>query len=497
MNTQPNIIFIITDQQRADTVNSHGYPYMITPHLDGLTKDGIHFTQAHCPGATCISSRAALFTGMYAHNTGTYSFNEWNHHPSWVQDLADNGYHCVNLGKMHCAPHFADCGFHERRIVENKCSKFRQNHKPEDEWGFHLMKQGFERPNTRFVDDPDGHKKCNTLYWDMDESNHPDVFVGDMAINWINQWDGYKPLFLEIGFPGPHEPYDSPKRYVDMYEDKDIPKPVFRENELDGKPPQHKAFQKHFQNVTDEDSRNDLLNASIEDQIKMRKHYYANVTLIDDKVGEILDALEKKGILDNTIIVFTSDHGDNLGDHTLPYKWLMYDSITRVPFIIKDFRTSSKTPKVENVVSLMDIGPTCLDYAGVDVPSYLEGKSLQPVLDGQSYDFDKYVFCEDNYLIMMRSDTHKIVYYIDQPYGELYDLKKDPDELENLWDDEAYKEIKTAMKMDLLDWFTKSNYFNGGYKTNKPTGFMPRWPDNPAFKNKLHRNVMKGKNGEF
>lgn len=484
---KPNIIMIMTDQQRFDTIGAAGFKHMITPNIDKLANEGVIFNQSYCPGATCVASRAAIFTGMYPHNTGVYSFDRWCHQNTWVQDLADHGYHCVNLGKMHCDPLYDDCGFHERRVVENKTARFTENHVPEDEWGNYLLDHGIKRPNDRQITYPDWVERHNALEWEYDEKFHTDIYVGNMVRNWLEHWDGYKPLFLQIGFAGPHEPYDPPKKYLDLYENVDIPEAVFEVGELDKKPPQHKALRNFFRDTETHEAKIDTENATQEDIKRMRKHYYANVTMIDEWIGNIVEELDKKGLLQNSIIIFTSDHGDNLGDHRMPYKWVMYDTVTRVPLIIKDFREGKKSStKIDELVSLMDIAPTVLEYAGIPIPSYLEGNSLQAYIkDGASNNSYKYVYCEDNYLIMMRSKEFKLVYYIGQEYGELYNLERDPWELDNLYDSEVYKEIKMEMKEDLLEWISKSNYFNGNYKAYKSKEYEMRWPDNDKFGYKL------------
>ncbi|HBE03245.1 MAG: hypothetical protein A2096_09155 [Spirochaetes bacterium GWF1_41_5] len=482
---KPHIFLIITDQQRYDTIRAAGYDYMITPNIDRMAEGGVIFTQAYCPGATCISSRAAIFTGMYPHNTGVYSFYKWNHQKSWMEELRDHGYYLANLGKMHTSPLYGDYYFHERRIVENKSARFRQHNIPEDEWGKFLMHHGLKRPNERHNEYKDWMKRCNALVWEYEERFHSDAFTGDMAASWLSMHEGKDPLFCVIGFPGPHEPYDPPSRFHEMYKDKKIPGPVYREGELEKKPPQHKTHQEHFRATKNEESKIDMGSATDEQIINARRHYFANITLIDEKIGNILRVLEEKKMLENSIVIFTSDHGDNLGDHRLPYKWLMYDSITRIPLIIRDFRKNPEKniSKCHSLVSLMDLGPTILDYAGLKTPSYCEGKSL---IQGSASAGYEYVFCEDNYQIMMRSRDFKMVYFIDQPYGELYNLENDPGELENLWDSPACREIKIKMKCDLLDWLAKSNYFNARYKTDQMKNYEMRYPGVPNFRNKLH-----------
>ena len=208
--------------------------------------------------------------------------------------------------------------------------------------------------------------------------------------------------------------------------------PVTRENELAEKPRQHEALKKMFSTAGHESGINMYL--ANDDRVDhMRRHYYAKVTTVDEKMGEILDALEERGYLDNTLVIFCSDHGENLGDHGMAYKWLMYDTITHIPLIIRYPDRLRRGDHVSDLVSLMDLGPTILEAAGVQVPTYLEGRSLMPYSDPHGPVVPReYVFCEDNYQIMMRSQTHKMVYYIGQDEGELYDLEADPGELWNV-----------------------------------------------------------------
>lgn len=480
---KPNIIMIMTDQQRFDTIASLGNSHMITPNLDKIVDGGTVFSNAFAPGATCIASRAATFTGMYAHNTGVYSFHDWCHHKTWVEDLNLDGYHCVNLGKMHCEPMYDDCGFHERRVVENKASNFLKLHKAVDEWERYLHQNGMKRPNDRQKKYEDWIDRYNAITWEYDEKYHSDAFVGDLAYNWLDNWDMYKPLFLQVGFPGPHEPYDPPQEYLDLYKDKDIPEPIFMEGELDNKPPQHKLLREYFKNNYRQESLIDIEKATVDEVKEMRKHYYANITMIDHYIGKIVDKLQEKGMLENTIIIFTSDHGDNLGDHKMSYKWVMYDTVTKVPLLIKDYRnTQNETTEVKDLVNLVDIGPTILNMANIDIPCYLEGKSLKPYVDKDTnVQKQEYVYCEDNYQIMMRSENYKMVYYIGQELGEFYDLTKDPNELNNLWQCSEYKEKIIEMRNQLLQWIAESCYFNGGYKTNMGKDYEMRYPSNDKF----------------
>jgi arylsulfatase len=480
---QPNIVLIMTDQQRFDTIKAAGYPYMTTPNIDRLADDGVMFTKAFCPGATCISSRAAIFTGMYPHNTGVYSFNNWAHHHNIAKVLNHSGYHCVNLGKIHMMPLYDPAGFHERRVVENKSMEYKKSGLQEDEWSNFLSWHGINRPTKRHEIYEDWKRYKNAVSWEYDDDLHSDNFIGDISTEWLNTYELDKPLFLQIGFAGPHEPYDPPAKYLDYYSDNELPLPVFKDSEFSEKPPQQETLKNYFRDAYAE-SQIDVEDASEAELLRMRKHYYANITLIDEKVGQIVNALDKKGMLSNTVLIFTSDHGDNLGDHRLAYKWLMYDTVVNVPLVIRDFRkeTGNEPRRNNDLVNLIDLAPTILEYARVKLPDYLEGQSLLPIMENQ---FDpamrEYVFCEDNYLIMIRSKTHKLVYYIGQEYGEFYDLIHDPNELDNLFDDPSVKDQIQSYESALLRWLSKSNYFNGQYKTDRAENYSTRWPEDESF----------------
>ncbi len=456
MSNRPNIIFIITDQQRADTIGAAGYDWMITPTLDNLAKEGVIFNNAYCCAATCISSRCALFTGMYAHNTGTYSFDRWEHHRTWLHDFRDAGYYVVNVGKMHHRD--APMAFHQRYIVENKSSRLSY-----DQWNRFLWQSGLDVPK-RVDTDENWASQLNAVAWSYDEHTHSDIFTGNMAVNFIERWDQRAPLFLEIGFPGPHEPYDPPPRFLEQYQDKAMPPRIFEPGELDTKPPEQAHLKKIFA-ASPNENRIDFSDAGDDDIARMRRHYCANVTAIDEKVGEILAALEAKGMLDNSIIIFTSDHGDNLGDHDLPYKWFMYDSVTRIPLLI---RTPHTTGRIDQALfSQIDIGPTLLELAGIPIPSRLDGKSRVARLEQSDLsDVPRIVFAEENYLIMVRTGSHKLVHYIDKPYGELYDLDSDPAETRNLYDCPDYQPLRVELETELFKWLVKSNYLNSGYKNH-------------------------------
>lgn len=476
---RPHIVLIMTDQQRFDTLAAWGYDHMTTPHMDRLAAEGVSFRQAYCPGATCIASRAAIFTGMYGHNTGVYSFHSWGQHRNWVQDLSDSGYWCVNIGKMHFSPRECPGGFHERVIVENPTNMTHAQGGADDDWGRYLSFHGQARPNNRNRTDPDWLAKHQGVPWHLEERFHSDVFIGNSAVSWIDNHRGSSPLFLMLGFTGPHEPWDPLPRHLELYKEREMPPRFLKPGELDEKPPQH-ATHLAFHANTGHESQIDLRGATDAQIAEMKRHYFAKITTVDEQIGRVLDALESRGWLEDSLLIFCSDHGELLGDHGLAYKWLMYDPIVHVPLIIRQpgagSGPSEVTEEVTDLVSLIDLGPTILQAAGVDVPTYLEGQSLLPYLHGEPIQPRSHVFCEDNYQIMMRGREHKLVYYTGQAQGELYDLTIDPHELENLWDQPAQAEVQNRLQRQLLDWLAGSVYWNAGYRQERARQYTLRWP---------------------
>ncbi|MDA0240024.1 MAG: sulfatase-like hydrolase/transferase, partial [Proteobacteria bacterium] len=237
MRSRPNIILIMTDQQRYDSIAGLGASWMHTPNLDRLAREGISFSNCFVTSPVCVTSRASLFTGKYPHKISAFSnFQPWE--PTWVQSLADEGYHCVNIGKMHINPYHAMGGFHQRFVVENKDRPlFLDEHERAfyDEWDKALKSHNIAKPSrySRFAEDPEGYKSAlGSFLWQGDEELHSDFFVGNNAIWWLQDRLAESPLFLQIGFPGPHPPYDPSPKFYEMYETANIPVPDVTEAEL-------------------------------------------------------------------------------------------------------------------------------------------------------------------------------------------------------------------------------------------------------------------------
>jgi arylsulfatase len=466
MTDRPNIILIITDQQRYDTIQALGFPYVDTPHLDRLVREGVAFSQCHITAPSCVPSRASLFTGYYPHTTGILkNGDQWTR--SWVEALADSGYYCVNVGKMHTVPFEAPLGFHERYIVENK-DRYLEGRYYFDEWDKALQARGLVKQQRElYRQREDYRERLGAFEWELPEELHSDVFVGDMAKWWLESKPKLeRPLFLQIGFPGPHPPYDPVPRYAAPYLDRDLPLPRVSEEDLAAQPPPFRAMRQHNTEV-DHDSLVHMLQPTREQLHRQRAYYLANVTMIDEKVGQILQCLEDRGYLEDAVVIFTSDHGDALGEHGHSQKWSMYESVTRVPLVVWSPACFRGGRTVEALCQLIDVGPAILELAGVALPEPMEARSLLPVLQDQAWDARTYVFAEHGrdgilqeaqFVTMVRDRDWKLVHFLDETFGQLFDLRNDPTEQRNLWDDPAYADKKRALLDVLREWRVRSAY---------------------------------------
>lgn len=211
----------------------------------------------------------------------------------------------------------------------------------------------------------------------------------------------------------------------------------------------------------------------------MRRHYYAKITGIDHQVGKILDALEAQGLMDNTLILFTSDHGDNLGDHEMIYKWLMTEQALHVPMLARLPGGVRGGAVDDDLFTQMDIGPTILTALGLEVPQRLDGRSnWKRLANGDAGEAPERVYCEDNYLTMVRSNDRKLIYYAGQEHEEYFDLSTDPWEEHNLAADPDFAQEILQTKADMLDWLTVSRYLGSLPHINDPCGKRGIWPAN-------------------
>jgi len=451
---RPNIVFIMTDQQRWDTLGCLGFDHVITPNLDSLAQRGVAFSKTFVQGAVCAPSRASVVCCKYVHTHGVLNNSMWllDSEPNWIERLRASGYHTANIGKMHAWPIRHPCGFEYRLVVENK-NYVQGQMGPPDDYDLFLQERGMVRPANEYPKTvKDWWDQLQAVVWPYEEELYPDNFVGQRAVNYLQDYDFARPLFLWVGFVGPHDPYDVPASALERYRGVRIPDPAVRPGEADHNPPEHRDSMRRMDGMRTQAaiwwSR-----ATPERIRRMRLHYFANITVIDDWVGRIVETLDALGQLENTTFIFTSDHGDCLGDHDMVYKFnTHYDSVARVPLVISGYGVSARG-MWDALVELRDIGPTVLELAGVEDTRELESQSLRPFLEGRDVVLHDAVFSEHRHRIMVRTQHRKLVFYAGRPYGELYDLQKDPQELHNLWNVPEARAERSELMERLLHWY--------------------------------------------
>ena len=243
------------------------------------------------------------------------------------------------------------------------------------------------------------------------------------------------------------------------------------QDDLDHQPEPLKGMRIHNTEV-DHDSVVLDLDPTHEQRHRQRAYYLANVTMIDEKIGQIIESLDATGYLDNTVIVFTSDHGDCLTDHGHSQKWTMYDPVVRVPMIVWAPGRVEGGRTIDGLCQAMDIGPTILEMAGAPVPEPMAAKSLLPVLRDEAHAARTHVFAEhcrdgnfttSDYMTMVRTIDWKLVHFLDEPWGQLFDLNVDPKEQQNLWDSAAHVEMKRELLGAIRDWRIRDGYENAAW----------------------------------
>lgn len=462
---KPNFLVVMTDQQRFDTIGALGNPHVHTPNLDRLANEGVSFTRTYCQHPICQPSRASFMTGRYPSAihvgyNGVDRMPESAEETMWSRLLADAGYHCGLVGKLHLSA----CQKRREPRVNDGFRYFQWSHTAnthlepgESDYGDWLREKGY---------DPKQLSRVETKRLDRDhapseeEDNvppelHLTTWCGDKALEFIEMAQN-DPWLLCVNIFDPHTPFDPPWEYFRRFPPQKMPKAYYRETDLAHQEWLSKAGIPFQTPAEDPESFN------ISTIIAC---YYAMIELVDEQIGRILKRLEETGQSENTVIIFTSDHGEMLGDHGLLRKGCrFYEGAVRVPHIWYAPSLIRQGIQSEALVELMDIGPTILEFAGLEVPEPMQAKSLKHLLTEESSDDNHRPFVRSEYFspgsngtdgIMYRNEKWKLITYHGNEeasaVGELYDLESDPWEFTNLWEDKAYQNIKFELLQKSLE----------------------------------------------
>jgi len=448
---RPNILLLMTDQHRGDCIGADGNKAIRTPHLDRIAREGVLFRCAYTAVPSCTPARAGLLTGLSPWHHGMLGYGRVaqayrNEKPKMLREA---GYYGLGIGKMHWFPQRHPHGFHKTIVdesgrVETKgfVSDYRQ-------W-FRKVAPGLNPDATGI-----GWNDYQAKPYALPEHLHPTRWTGDRAVEFLEGYDRDEPFFLKVSFARPHSPYDPPERFWKLYEDADLPKAVV------GKWAERHAMR--GKKLPSSTWRGDLG----EEQVRRsRQGYYGNVTFIDEQIGRILAALEKRGWLEDTLVLFTADHGDMTGDHHLWRKTYAYEASARIPMLLRwggNLLDARRGRVLRQPVELRDVLPTFLDAAGVKTdPSRFDGRSLLDLVRGKTegwrqwIDFEHDVcYARENHWNALTDGRWKYIYHAMDGEQQLFDLENDPGELNDLASDPAHAATLRLWRGRLVEHFAE------------------------------------------
>ena len=457
MDKRPNVLLIWTDEQRPDTMACYGNDFIQTPHLNRFASESAVFQHAYCTQPVCTPSRASILTGVWPHTHGSIENNVPlpSHIPTLAEMLGDE-YYCAYYGKWHLGNELSpQRGFSEWVSIEDIYGEYISD--PDDrnrqsDYCRFLIDEGFA-PNVRTGNVPVFSRSYAAA---LAPRYTKATFLGERAAEFLARHDQERPFFLSVNFLEPHMPFLGPLNY--LHDPDEIPVgPAFAQA-----PPPEAALRNRLRAAAQRRSGTGGFPLENErDWRRLRANYYGLVSLVDQAVGRILGALEQSGLADSTIVIFTSDHGEMMGDHALVGKQVMYEESVGVPLIVRVPWINGSEPRARRIpgrVSQIDLVPTILDLVGAPIPAHIQGKSRAPVLRGEETLADNDVFIEWNGSSGSKYPDDVPRYTLEQRQSiadqvwrtvitadgwklnlcrtdqcELYNLNEDPHELENLY----------------------------------------------------------------
>ncbi|MGA7615256.1 MAG: sulfatase [Thermoanaerobaculia bacterium] len=432
----PNVIFIMTDDQRKDAMSAYGNTILKTPNMDRIANGGVRFEEAFVTNSLCAPSRASFLTGLYSHSHGVITNGDGpqfyngpglpKDQPTWPQLLHEAGYHTGLVGKWH---------------LKSQPTGF-------DDWVIFPWQGEYHDPEMLAKGVP------------LRMRGHADDVVGDQALEFLRKRPRDRPFCLLYQFKSPHRTWGPAKRFAHTFDDIEIPVPRTFEDRLVGRPEAVRAAEMELENMPDYRDRVPLSLPPEERKRRnlqiMVKDYYRVLLSVDENVGRVLDFLDEQKLTTDTIVIYTSDNGFFLGEHGLFDKRLMYEPSIRIPFAVRyPRRVPEGVVDRSHMILNVDVMPTVLQFAGVPVPPRLQGRSMVPILEGadvpwrDAFLYEYYEYPAGHCVRKnrgVRTGRWKLIHFFEQPEEwELYDLKNDPDETKNLASDPKYASVRTSL----------------------------------------------------
>jgi arylsulfatase A-like enzyme len=423
MDERPNIILFTTDQHRGDHISISGHPVVETPYVDSFVKRGAYFPNAYTEIPSTTGARRCLHAGQGSYTCGLvgYSTVPWDPPTTLAQELAAAGYHCINVGWRNMHPARKLFGFHN--VI---CHDIREE--KDDYWEWLREKLG---PWASERGHGVGANAWAARPWHLAEEYHPTVWTTQVSLEQIRKRDPTRPFFIWISHMRPHSPYDPPQAFWDMYINRELPEiPVGDWAKKYDVPNPGLAITAWYGRLTPEQNQ------------RGRAGYMGSCTHIDYQLGFLLEELSRTfGVLNDTFILFTSDHGDMMGDHHLHRKTYAYEGSARIPFVIRYPKGwDLPTGTFENVVGLQDVMPTLLEAAGVSIPDTVTGKSVLGAIRGEKWREFLHGEHSPNYSLKqgmqyLTDGKEKYIYFPASGQEQFFDLKEDRQELHDLAQD--------------------------------------------------------------
>lgn len=455
-----NILFILPDQMRWDFLGCYGADFAKTPNLDALAQHGVLFERCISPSPLCVPARASLLTGENSLTNGVLHNGAWlrpDHADcglkTWPQLLSDNGYETIAVGKMHFYPWDLMEGFDKRIIAEDK-----RHVAVNDDYAVALAKHGLKKYHGNEIK---GYQETKGAITNpLPKEFQVDNWIANQACDYLQSVDSNKPFAMMIGFPSPHCPYDPDQADIDLFAANDMPPARSASKESEPFYPMMRGSNILPWCDIDYDG------FTTEQKQIIRQHYSALIHQLDCCVGQLIDTLKEQGLYDDTVIVFSSDHGDFVGDYNMVGKHLFFEPSIHVPLIIHD-QEIKESKRYPETVCLTDIRATLLHIAGVADCETTDSKVL-PCYKKTTE--PRYVFGMTNIGTMVTTDTWKLCHY-NNGQVHLFNMEQDPEEIHNLANDTAYatikRELADVMQACIINSAVKANS-EKTVKTNVP-----------------------------